>query len=197
MPTTFLELKRSATALLDEQTIGGNVDKARAELYAILEADPGVIVDALNALEKAHKDIASGAVSETLMTTARDSGQGFYIGLEGGACGLLAECFAQQLKDSGGPNYVEMSFSSKEVLPGEQLVVRLQRVAGKTPGQLRREADAARDVAQARGDALLESLQAMCRVVGKRYEGTTAAGRGADYDEYVNACAKAEIEPVR
>ncbi|MCP1674353.1 hypothetical protein J2T57_001455 [Natronocella acetinitrilica] len=83
-------------------------------------------------------------VRELLLHEMTLDARGINMRLEGGACRLLAEAFAQQFVDAATPNYIEMSleFRSKSVMPGERLVVTLQRLAGKTPHQLRAEAEA-------------------------------------------------------
>ena len=68
---------------------------------------------------------------------------GLDLAVEGGAAGLLAEMLAKQQVDSGGVNYVELSFISKVCAPGEMFLVTVQRCAGKTPHQLRAEAEKA------------------------------------------------------
>lgn len=60
--------------------------------------------------------------------------------LEGGMCRVMAESFADQFIGSGAINYVEMSFTSKK-MPGDMLVVTIQKASGKTPHQLRVEAE--------------------------------------------------------
>lgn len=75
---------------------------------------------------------------ETLLTGM----QGSTLELQGGAAAHLAESFALQFAEAGGENYVELRFTSQQVLPGEQFVVTLQKVAGQTPHDLRRAAEA-------------------------------------------------------
>ncbi|WP_156350278.1 hypothetical protein [Achromobacter sp. 2789STDY5608633] len=64
------------------------------------------------------------------------------FGLEGASCQAIAEAFAEQFRRSGSPNYVEMHFEHSDAEIGA-LFVTLQRVNGKTPHQLRAEAEAA------------------------------------------------------
>jgi hypothetical protein len=71
------------------------------------------------------------------------------IGLEGGACGLLADSFAKQFLDGGAMNYLELKFESQTVMPGVAFVVTLQRVDGETPAQQLKAAQAERDALKA------------------------------------------------
>lgn len=88
------------------------------------------------------KTLAEFVASETLITgMAPDARGGFGIQLEGGACHLLAEAFAEQFKGSGAINYLEVNFVHDE-LGG--MSVTMQRTGGKTPGQLKAEAVAQR-----------------------------------------------------
>lgn len=64
------------------------------------------------------------------------------VGLRGVAPQIFAAAFARQFKDSGGINYVEMRMVTADPSVGE-LLVTLQRLDGKTPHQLRMEAEAA------------------------------------------------------
>jgi hypothetical protein len=81
----------------------------------------------------------------TALTGVLVADGGFNVGLEGGACQLLVESFAQQFIDSGAINYLGMTFSSKVLLPGDEFMVTMQKVSGKTPHSLRLEAEADRD----------------------------------------------------
>jgi hypothetical protein len=60
-----------------------------------------------------------------------------------------------------------VSFTSRHTLPGEALLVTVQRCAGKTPHALRREAEAARDASR----AALEN----CRLLAARHRPDTWA----------------------
>lgn len=68
--------------------------------------------------------------------------EGSTLNLKGGAAALLAEMFALQFDQEKGQNYIEVRFTSNQVLPGEQFVVTVQKVAGQTPHELRRAAEA-------------------------------------------------------
>lgn len=64
-------------------------------------------------------------------------GNGMELELSGDACQILAESFAGQFEGSGAINFLEVNLSHASVGP---MSVTIQRVHGKTPGQLRSEA---------------------------------------------------------
>jgi hypothetical protein len=90
------------------------------------------MVEDENALLRQHA--AKQITDATLMTGLHVHDGGMEIGLTGGAAGVLAEQLAKQYLDSGAANFVELSFRSAEMAPGEQFTVTIQRVGGETPG---------------------------------------------------------------
>lgn len=94
-----------------------------------------------------REQLSARVMDETVVTELhlRD---GMHLGIEGGACRLLAESFAEQFVESGALNYLEMTLESRRAMPGERFVVTMQRCAGKTPHQLRAEAE--RELAELR-----------------------------------------------
>ena len=74
---------------------------------------------------------------ETLLTGM----EGNRLALQGGAAALLAEMFAAQFDESTAENYLEVSFTSKQILPDERFAVTVQKCSGQTPHQLRRAAE--------------------------------------------------------
>ena len=96
--------------------------------------------------------LAQKVVDQTMLTGLTVQDGGLTMGLQGGAAGLLAEMLAQQFKDGGGINYLQLSFTSSVTFPGEALIVTVQKCSGKTPHQLRMEAEA--EAAQLREDAV-------------------------------------------
>lgn len=85
--------------------------------------------------ELLRKHAAKEISDSTLLTGISVSNGGINMGLEGGAAALLVESFVSQFKAEGGINYVELSFTSTQVMPGERFVVTVQRVDGLTPAQ--------------------------------------------------------------
>ena len=85
-----------------------------------------------------RRGVADSAVAATMLTEMVMNKSGLTLQLEGGACQLLANTFADQFREQGGVNFVEMGFTAKD---GLRLIVTMQKVNGKTPAQLRTEAD--------------------------------------------------------
>ena len=85
--------------------------------------------------------LAEKSVSEIMLEDIGVNGSSLNLQFAGGAAQILAESFAEQLVESGADNYLEISFCSKLFMPGEQIVVTLQRVMGKTPHLFRVEAE--------------------------------------------------------
>jgi hypothetical protein len=68
---------------------------------------------------------------EIIFNDNLDDGEGLCGVYSGGAAHALAESFAQQFKDDGGENYLELSFEHPDI--DGALMVTLQRVEGETP----------------------------------------------------------------
>lgn len=85
-----------------------------------------------------------------------DLHHGLTIGLKGAGVQLFAEMFAAQFKEAGAINYIEATMVSQDPDIGE-LVVTLQRRAGKTPHQLRVEAE--QRLSESRAQALEEAAK--------------------------------------
>ena len=117
--------------------------------------------------------VADNITSSTMLTNMGIVNGGMNITLEGGACQLLADAFCEQFRGSGATNFVEMGFTGPDNL---QLLVTLQKVYGKTPAQLKREAE--ERVAQLEAEAVrreeyIETLHA---------ERIGGAAQGASHD---------------
>ncbi|ABE46843.1 hypothetical protein [Polaromonas sp. JS666] len=74
---------------------------------------------------------------ETLLTSM----EGNRLALQGGAASLLAEMFAAQFDGCTAENYLEVTFTSSQILPGERFVVTVQKCSGQTPHELRQAAE--------------------------------------------------------
>jgi len=85
------------------------------------------------------------AVVETKVHGIHVGSDGLYMGLSGGAAMVMAEMLAEQYKQGGGINYIEMRFESKESMPGQRFLVTVNRADAKTPHELRVEVEAERD----------------------------------------------------
>lgn len=110
------------------------------ELNSQLREQNDAVDAACADLEAANRDLVAGKFTDVAVSFASE-----YIGIEGGVAPLLIEMFAAQFKESHAENYLEMRFTSSQILPSEQFVVRVQKVAGKTPHALRLEAEQQRD----------------------------------------------------
>lgn len=99
--------------------------------------------------EKLELVLADKLNAATLLTGMNIRNGGMEIGLQGGAASLFAEMLAKEYQESGATNYMEVSFTSRECVPGEKFIVTAQRVAGQTPHQFRVQAEAERDAARA------------------------------------------------
>jgi hypothetical protein len=71
-------------------------------------------------------EIASFFVNDIIKYTAH---------IEGGLCRLIAESLVKQLNDLGAENYLEFSFTSKYLSPGEHYLLTFQKSSGLTPHQ--------------------------------------------------------------
>lgn len=109
------------------------------------------LADELSAMSAENTMLRQHAAQQitdgTLITGLNIGAGGFDLGLQGGAAQLLAESLAQQFKDGGGINYLELRFESSQALPGEKFVVTIQRVEGLTPAQKLAAMTAERDTA--------------------------------------------------
>lgn len=61
------------------------------------------------------------------------------LSLEGGALKLISGLIIKQFILTGATNYVEMSLTSSEILPGERFLVTIQKISGKTPHEIANE----------------------------------------------------------
>ncbi|AMG57713.1 hypothetical protein [Pantoea vagans] len=86
---------------------------------------------------------------------------GFGFEFSGGVCQLLAEAYADQFKQSGAINYLELLFQHSDIGP---LTITMQRVEGLTPAQKLAQAEAQRDALAAKG---LELCREAAHVYGK------------------------------
>lgn len=72
---------------------------------------------------------------------------GFGFEFSGGVCQLLAEAYAEQFKQSGAINYLELLFQHSDIGP---LTITMQRIEGLTPAQKLAQAEAERDALKMR-----------------------------------------------
>jgi len=81
---------------------------------------------------------------------------GFGFEFSGGVCQLLAEAYAEQFRQSGAINYLELLFQHSEIGP---LTITMQRVEGLTPAQKLSQAEAQRDALAAEVSAIREQAE--------------------------------------
>lgn len=111
------------------------------------EANARRIVACVNACagipaEKLEGKTIDEYIANEAYLTGVSTNNGLDIGLKGGACQMLAEAFAGQFVGSGATNFLEVGLASEKTGP---LIVTIQRVFGKTPSQLKQEAERQRD----------------------------------------------------
>lgn len=85
--------------------------------------------------------LADKVVDSTKLRAFLPADGGFTIGLEGGPCALLADAFGEQLYTSEAINYLQLTFTSGAYPDLGEIVVTLQRCTGKTPHELRIDAE--------------------------------------------------------
>lgn len=90
---------------------------------------------------KLREQLVARIMDETFVTGLALDGDNINLGFKGGAAQLLAELLAKQIEDTAAINYLELSFKSKQVNPGNSYIVTIQKCNGKTPHQLRIEAE--------------------------------------------------------
>ncbi|MDF8363312.1 MULTISPECIES: hypothetical protein [Achromobacter] len=108
------------------------------------------------------------------------------IGLEGAACQAIAEAFAEQFRRAEATNYIEMHFEHSDAEIGP-LFVTLQRVNGKTPHQLRAEAEASKPLIR---NAALEDAARLADEEGAMTTRGPLAG-------FIRAMKAPQFEPLR
>jgi transcriptional regulator of acetoin/glycerol metabolism len=135
-----------------EQYDAFDASEPMAKFYAA--ANPAAIlsliaeVDRLTAENERIRELLAEKLIDSTMLTGIDIDRGsLTIGAKGGACGILADSFGQMLYEGNVENYIEAHFSSSKHPEMGQIVVTVKREMGRTPHQLRREAEAAHQLA--------------------------------------------------
>ena len=134
-----LRIEAAESECLEQARLNGMGSEREAALMAKLEA-----AEKENA--KLRIALAEKVTSEA---TLRDLnvGNGFINAtFEEGSVQPMLDALADQFVESGSSNYIEMQLHSKAAI---SLLLTLQRVDGKTPHQLREEAEKERDVLRA------------------------------------------------
>lgn len=108
---------------------------------------------------KLRKALAQKVTSETMLRDLSVGNGSINASFEGGAVHLFVDSLANQFVESGAVNYLEMRFHSEATGP---LLLTLQRVNGKTPHQLRTEAEKERDILRAKIEQMEQQVP-ICR----------------------------------
>jgi hypothetical protein len=131
----------------------------------IVEANPTKVIELLDALEARDAEIErlKKLFGDDLRITDLGLKPHLHASFEGGPARLMAEYFVDYFKDSGAENYIEMTLTGKD---GLGLIATIQRHLGKTPHQLRLEAEAERDSLRAELAALKAQPSPVAQEVG-------------------------------
>lgn len=106
--------------------------------------------------ERLRELLAQKVVDSTMLTGLVPEDGALVAGFKGGACGLMAAAFGEQLFTSGAENYIEAMFTSSKYPDLGQITVTVKRETGKTPHQLRRDAEIERDQLAEQSASLLK-----------------------------------------
>lgn len=131
--------------------------KQMDELVALgIQQDKDEIASLREEVAALRDALADKVVDSTKLRSLVPEDGGFTIGVEGGAAGLMAHAFGEQLYTSEAINYLQMTFTSNAYPDLGQIVVTLQRCTGKTPHELRIDAERERDRWQQNYEHLIE-----------------------------------------
>jgi len=104
-------------------------------IAACVNAFEGISTDRIEG--KNLGEILAGEVRLNGAGPRADGGFGFEF--SGGVCQLMAEAYAEQFRQSGAINYLELLFNHSDIGP---LTITMQRVEGLTPAQKLAQAEA-------------------------------------------------------
>ncbi|WP_277268335.1 hypothetical protein [Pantoea septica] len=122
-------------------------DETERRIAACVNAFEGIPTDRIEG--KDLGEILAGEVRLHGAGPRADGGFGFEF--SGGICQLMVEAYAEQFRQSGAINYLELLFNHSDIGP---LTITMQRVEGLTPAQKLAQAEAQRDSLQQKLDAL-------------------------------------------
>lgn len=115
-----------------------SLDETERRITACVNAFEGIPTDRIEG--KNLGEILAGVVRLHGAGPRADGGFGFEF--SGGICQLMAEAYAEQFRQSGAINYLELLFNHSDIGP---LTITMQRVEGLTPAQKFTQAEAQRD----------------------------------------------------
>lgn len=116
-------------------------DEAERRIAACVNAFKGIPTERIEG--KNLGEILAGEVRLHSAGPRADGGFGFEF--SGSICQLMAEAYAEQFRQSGAVNYLELLFNHSDIGP---LTITMQRVEGLTPAQKLAQAEAQRDELQ-------------------------------------------------
>jgi|GEM_PF-1117073 len=122
-------------------------DETARRIAACVSAFEGIPTDRIEG--KNLGEILAGEVRLNGAGPRADGGFGFEF--SGGVCQLMAEAYAEQFRQSGAINYLELLFHHSDIGP---LTITMQRIEGLTPAQKLAQAEAQRDALAAENAAL-------------------------------------------
>lgn len=172
---------------------GGNLvcesldEEDRERIIACVNACAGITTEKL-----AGKSIAE-YVSEEAFLSGMTIEDGVDIGITGLACQMLASALAGQFVGSGAINYLAMNMAHPELGP---FTVTIQRQQGKTPAELRREAEEKIEILKAGIEAVRALMDSSHGVAGLHLNGDVAPwdelSDGGRFEEHLLAFNQAE-----
>jgi hypothetical protein len=134
--------------------------------------------------ETLHEQLSQKLVEQTFIENLAVKNGGLEIEARGAMMNIIADCFAKTIMESKAENYLEMSFHSKQFLPNELLLLTLQKCTGKTPHQLREEAES-------KVHALLKALEAV------EFIGSYCPNCNCDYGHFEDCLIGNALKMVR
>ncbi|MGA8121290.1 hypothetical protein [Rouxiella badensis] len=146
-------------------------------------------VNAFNGIDTeqiAGKNLGEFLAGEVKLNKAEPKPDGsFGFTFSGFAIQSMAESFANQFRESGAINYLEMLFEHKDIGP---LTITMQRTQGLTPVQKLSKAEAERDVLQADYDKLAASFSTLMEQLAITNEAVSRETKLAN--QYRDKCDK-------
>ena len=106
--------------------------------------------------EKAREEAEAKLVGIRMLHAENGETRAIFVG-EG--VKVLAECIVDFYREHGAKNHVEISAVDK--ITGERFALTVQRIDGKTPAEMRHEAEQARDAALAREAKMREFVRSI------------------------------------
>jgi len=172
----------------DYDALAERLKAAEAKVTPLGQIDPALTYKALQSLDAQHKALqaesnklaeendklrqllAQKVMDDTLLSDINRTDNGLILGMEGGACQILADAFGQQLLESGAENYIEVLFESSRHPELGQIVVTVKKETGETPHQLRAKAELERDILKAECLTYMQEIMRLNGVDGERRE---------------------------